>query len=80
MIRKMMKRRAINLWVKLEKELVMLHPTITIANQIADELKKVGNTSNVFVVPNFPMNSEISNISKPDFMILFHQFIRVEMA
>ena len=36
---------------KMGKRMVMLHPTITVANQIADELKKVGNTSNVFVGP-----------------------------
>jgi glycosyltransferase involved in cell wall biosynthesis len=53
------------LWVNWEKELVMLHPTITVSIQIAEELKKVGNTSNVFVVPNFPLQKEIVDITNP---------------
>jgi glycosyltransferase involved in cell wall biosynthesis len=65
------KRRYINkkiskVWTKWERELVNSCPTITVSEKIAEELRLIGNTTNkVFVVPNFPLQSEVMDIKRP---------------
>src|ERR671914_14435 len=56
---------AIKLWTKWEQEIVSSHPTITVSEQIATDLRKNYNAKDVFVVPNFPMFSEVSGFEKP---------------
>jgi Glycosyltransferase Family 4 len=58
---------AIRLWTKWEREIVSSHPTITVSDQIATELRANYNTNKVLVVPNFPMKSEVKDIEKPQF-------------
>ena len=58
---------AIRLWTSWEEEIVSSHPTITVSEQIAAEMKKSYHTKNIFVVPNFPMYSEIKDFEKPQF-------------
>ena len=57
---------AIKLWARWEKEIVSSTPTITVSDTISDEMRKLGS-SKLFVVPNFPLSSETSNISGPRF-------------
>jgi len=65
-LRNMLLNYSANLWVKWEADIIRKHPTITVSDTIADELKKIGNTNNVFVVPNFPMQFEIKDIQIPE--------------
>jgi hypothetical protein len=60
-------RHLAKLWTKWEKELVSSTPTITVSESIAYELKLIGNNlaNNVYVVPNFPISSEVKNIKLP---------------
>jgi hypothetical protein len=50
-----------------EKELINSCPVITVSETIADELRLIGNnmTRRVYVVPNFPISSEINDIRTP---------------
>jgi glycosyltransferase involved in cell wall biosynthesis len=57
-IKKFLQKRAIILWKNWEKNVISYHPTITVSDAIASELKSIGNTQNVFIVPNFPLKSE----------------------
>ncbi|HZH38905.1 MAG TPA: glycosyltransferase [Bacillales bacterium] len=67
--RNVLNRHAINLWTRWEKGLVSSTPTITVSNEIASDFRAIGNSADsIFVVPNFPMKSEIENFEKP----LFH--------
>ena len=65
------KRRYINkkiskVWTKWERELVNSCPTITVSEKIAEELRHIGNNATkVFVVPNFPLQSEVKEIKRP---------------
>jgi glycosyltransferase involved in cell wall biosynthesis len=63
--RYLLKHNAVRLWTKWEKEVVSSVPTITVSEKIAAGLKMIGNTNNVFVLPNFPMKSEVSNLEGP---------------
>jgi glycosyltransferase involved in cell wall biosynthesis len=58
---------AIRLWTKWEKELISSCPTITVSDRIAEELRVIGNSDRVFVVPNFPMKHEVKNFQQPRF-------------
>jgi len=60
-------RQSISNWIKWEKELVSSVPTITVSEQIARELSKEkdGRTKEIFVVPNFPMETETNEFRKP---------------
>jgi hypothetical protein len=58
---------ALRQWTKWEKELVSSCPTITVSDKIAEELRVIGNSNMVFVVPNFPMKHEIKDFEKPRF-------------
>jgi glycosyltransferase involved in cell wall biosynthesis len=58
---------AIRLWTKWEQEIVSLHPTITVSEQIASDLRANYKAKDVFVVPNFPMLSEVKDFEKPQF-------------
>jgi glycosyl transferase family 4 len=58
-------RYILHLWTNWEKEVVSSAPTITVSDKIAEELRALGNTNRVFVVPNFPMKSETENIERP---------------
>jgi len=44
-------------------------PTITVSEQIANELKKVkdGKTKDIFVVPNFPLEAETTEFMEPQY-------------
>jgi glycosyltransferase involved in cell wall biosynthesis len=55
-----------HLWSKWEKEIVSRHPTITVSVKIAEELeKKSHGNKKIFVVPNFPLTSEICQSKEP---------------
>jgi len=58
---------SIRLWTKWEKEIVSSRPTITVSDQIAAELRSINHSNRVFVVPNFPMMSEVQDFEKPRF-------------
>ncbi|MGI8720585.1 MAG: hypothetical protein ACR2KF_08695 [Nitrososphaeraceae archaeon] len=49
-------------WTNWEKELILSVPTITVSELIANELREVadGKTKEIIVVPNFPLETEIS--------------------
>ena len=53
-------RQSISNWTKWEKELVLSVPTITVSEQIANELREMGDgkTKEIIVVPNFPLETE----------------------
>jgi glycosyltransferase involved in cell wall biosynthesis len=59
-------RQSISNWTKWEKELVSSVPTITVSEQIAQELTKDRDGGKeIFVVPNFPMEAEAGEFSEP---------------
>ena len=59
-------RQSISNWTKWEKELVSSVPTITVSEQIAQELTmNRDGGKEIFVVPNFPMEAEASEFSEP---------------
>ena len=55
-------RQSVSKWTNWEKELVLSVPTITVSERIANELREVGDgkTKEIIVVPNFPLETEIS--------------------
>jgi len=67
-VRDFLTSRAIKLWTKWEREIVSSHPTITVSDQIAEQLRTNYGAKNVFVVPNFPMYSEVKDFEKPRFI------------
>lgn len=68
--KKIVNRYAIKLWARWEKEIVCSAPTITVSDASSNEMRKLGS-SKLFVVPNFPLSSETSNIEGPR----YHQFL-----
>lgn len=60
-------RLSISNWTKWEKELVLSLPTITVSEQIAQELQKLNKerTKKIFVVPNFPLQEEQALFKQP---------------
>jgi hypothetical protein len=59
-------RQSISNWTKWEKELVSSVPTITVSEQIAQELTKDRDRGKgIFVVPNFPKEAEATEFSEP---------------
>lgn len=58
-------RYASHLWTSWEKKLVSSVPTITVSDKIAEDLRVIGNTNRVFVVPNFPMHLEVNDFGQP---------------
>src|SRR5919109_3400681 len=66
-LREFLASKAIKLWTSWEKEIVSSHPTITVSEQIAAEMRKSYHAKYVFVVPNFPMTSEVKDFEKPRF-------------
>jgi glycosyltransferase involved in cell wall biosynthesis len=67
-VRDLLASRAIKLWTDWEREIVSSHPTITVSEQIAEQLRTNYHAKNVFVVPNFPMYSEVKDFEKPNFI------------
>jgi hypothetical protein len=59
-------RHALRLWTNWEKDVVSSAPTITVSDIIVKELKGIGGTDKVFVVPNYPMKFEVEEL-KPRF-------------
>ena len=57
--------KAVRLWTRWEREIVSSNPTITVSEQIAAELRTNYDAKSVFVVPNFPMHSEVKDFEKP---------------
>jgi glycosyltransferase involved in cell wall biosynthesis len=66
-LRELLTSKAVKLWTKWEQEIVSLHPTITVSEQIASDLRANYKAKDVFVVPNFPMLSEVKDFEKPQF-------------
>jgi glycosyltransferase involved in cell wall biosynthesis len=64
-----LKYHAINLWSKWENEILSTScPVIVTTDTVASELRKRRrNIDRIFVVPNYPMNSECKNLEKPYF-------------
>jgi hypothetical protein len=60
-------QRSISNWTRWERELVSSIPTITVSEQIAHDFRKMraGSTKDIFVVPNFPLEVETTEFSKP---------------
>ena len=59
-------RQSISNWTKWEKVLVSSVPTITVSEQIAQELAMDRDGGKeIFVVPNFPMEAEAGEFSEP---------------
>lgn len=60
-------RRSISNWTNWEKELIVSVPTITVSEQIAQELKKLGKvgTKEIIVIPNFPLKEEQAAYKEP---------------
>ncbi len=60
-------RKSISTWTKWETELVSSVPTITVSEQIANDLTKMmdSNIKYIFVVPNFPMEVETTEFMEP---------------
>jgi hypothetical protein len=60
-------RRSISNWTKWEKELVLSVPTITVSEQIAQELQKLDGerTKKIVVIPNFPLQEEQATFKEP---------------
>lgn len=65
--RRNINRYLIKLWTKWEKELISSCPIITVSENIADELRLIDNNlaNSVYVVPNFPLRSEVNDIKTP---------------
>jgi hypothetical protein len=53
------------LLTKWGKEIVSSVPTITVSDSIAEELRNMGQSKKVFVVPNYPTFTEIKDLTKP---------------
>ncbi|MGC2571301.1 MAG: hypothetical protein WA364_07290 [Candidatus Nitrosopolaris sp.] len=64
--RMLINRRAISLWTKWEKEVVSSTPTISVSDKIVEDLKTIGNSEKVFIVPNFPMKFETEKFEMPE--------------
>jgi hypothetical protein len=59
-------RKSITNWTKWETELVSSVPTITVSEQIANDLRKMRDGSlDIFVVPNFPLEVEATEFTEP---------------
>ena len=58
--------QTISVWTRWEEELVSKHPTITVSEQITDDLKR-SISNKVFVVPNYPMKFESEDFFEPRF-------------
>ena len=60
-------RQSISNWTKWEKELVLSVPTITVSEQIAQELQKLNEekTKKIIVIPNFPLREEQASLKEP---------------
>lgn len=62
--RKFINNYATKLWTKWESEVVSSHPTITVSSKIAETMMTtVDNTAKIYVVPNFPLRTEVNNLS-----------------
>lgn len=59
--------KIIRTWTKWEKDVVSKYPTITIDKTLARILQSKYNSSRIFVVPNYPTNDEVRDISHPKF-------------
>ena len=64
--RKLQNDYAVRLWTRWEEEVVSSHPTITVSYKIAEEMQAlVGNTGKIFIVPNYPLLSEVRTVHMP---------------
>lgn len=66
-ILRLLNSRFLKLGLSWEKQLVSSTPTITVSENIARELRELGNTDRVFITPNFPTINEIKDIQPPKF-------------
>ena len=72
LIRKFLNDYAVRLWKKWEIELVCASTTITVSHEIAEKLRVINKNNNtsanrIFVVPNFPLRSEVEGFEKPQY-------------
>lgn len=70
LIRKFLNDYAVRLWKKWETELVCASTTITVSYEIAEKLRAINRNNNtsanrIFVVPNFPLRSEVEGFERP---------------
>ena len=65
--RKSIKIYMSKLWTEWEREIVSRHPTITVSEKIAEELRKYNSNNKVVVVPNVPLRDEIPNLDNPPY-------------
>lgn len=65
MARKSVKKYMSKLWMEWEREIVSKHPTITVSDGIAAELRKYNSANKIVVVPNVPMKNEIPHLDNP---------------
>jgi glycosyltransferase involved in cell wall biosynthesis len=63
--RKSVKKYMGKLWMEWEREIVSKHPTITVSDGIAEELRKYNSANKIVVVPNVPMKNEIPQLDNP---------------
>lgn len=65
--RSLLRSHKVRLWTKWEKDIVNSHPTITVSDKIASELKEMGHNKQVFVVPNYPLCGEMDGGKNPSY-------------
>jgi glycosyltransferase involved in cell wall biosynthesis len=54
-------------WIKWENEIISNYQTITVSNQIINELRKHGSLKSMYFVPNYPNINEINDLATPYF-------------
>ncbi len=64
MRRRLIDRYAIGLWTKWEEKLISTAPVIAVSKTIAEDYDRRMNVKS-YVVPNYPMLSEVENLSSP---------------
>jgi glycosyltransferase involved in cell wall biosynthesis len=50
-----------------ESEIVSRHPTITVSEKIAEELRRYNSSNKIVVVPNVPLKNEVSNLDNLEY-------------
>jgi len=66
--RRLFTGHSIKIWTKWEEEIVSHHPTITVSDKIAEGHRLTSRgSSKIFIVPNYPLLSEVKDIPKPEF-------------
>jgi glycosyltransferase involved in cell wall biosynthesis len=61
--RVLINRYCVSVWSSWERDIVSMQPTITVSHGIANDLRAIGRTNKVFVVPNFPLAEETAEVT-----------------